>query len=127
MNNRIVEFLNSKKVELKSEKIELANLGDIEKIHKDISKSNTDLKGSILTYRSFESALIKKYKELEAELKNNIALNSKADSMKSELKKKIQDLGLNIKDVKEVSNLEMAQESSKDFIQGAKQINEPKQ
>ena len=127
MKSNITNFLNSKSVELKSQKIELANLNEVVSIHKEISKSNTDLKGNILTYRSFESALIKKYKELEAELKNNINLNAKADSIKSELKKQIQDLGLNIKDVKEGGNLEMAQESSKDFIQGAKQINEPKQ
>lgn len=122
--NKIYEEFPKVEVQL-SKVVELAGVSDLVSVHKQVSSANKELKDNILTYRSFENSLIGKYKELEKALNNSIQAQSKADSIKKEFEKAVNELGVKASSIKEFDNLNMALESGKDFIEGGSKIKKP--
>ena len=93
MSRNITEFLNSKKVELSSNRIEL---GLAEDIAKEISNANSDIKNYLQSATSISTLASKAATSGDAYVKTAV----KIDKIMTTMKVKATELGLKAEDIK---------------------------
>ena len=113
--SKILEVLNRKSVELKSEVVELGVLQDLDKINKSAMKDIVNHKGDVLEALSSLEKAADKSRNLEK------SFNSLSNGIK-EIETKMKSLGMDTTGIQELSIARTVKKEIEDFIGGVQKI-----
>lgn len=94
MSNKLIEFLNSKKVELSSEKVELAGIKDVIRVRDGVLKDISNLDKEQSALNDLESKLFNAQKEYKKNVRLTQGGISLLENTAKDFQKQADDLGL---------------------------------
>lgn len=117
MSNNITKFLNSRVIELSSDKIELSSVKELQKYVSILSKNISEAEKSGAAYGKAEGEMVRAWATLQKD-RNTFYSNafSSAPKVISEFQQKAKELGLDVSSVKEVKELEKLISELKNYV-----------